>query len=134
MTRHDVTLEWPDGRTQEIEVDGKETVLEAAQRAGARLPYDCRKGTCITCVGRLIELEDGRDEPNDDGAAASDANGTEAPRDAAAAFTYRRSPAALTDGEQADGYVLLCIAHPQADCRIEVGPRVRAGVGDSPWA
>ncbi|MDS0476371.1 2Fe-2S iron-sulfur cluster-binding protein [Natrinema sp. 1APR25-10V2] len=126
MTRHDVTLEWPDGSTQTIEVAEDETVLESAQRAGARLPYDCRKGTCITCVGRLIGLEDEE--------APADASGTEAPLDAAVAFTYRRPPAALTDPEQADGYVLLCIAHPRADCRIEVGPRVRAEVGDSPWA
>ncbi|QLG49623.1 2Fe-2S iron-sulfur cluster-binding protein [Natrinema halophilum] len=126
MTRHDVTLEWPGGSTQTIEVSEDETVLEAAQRAGARLPYDCRKGTCITCVGRLTGIGDER--------AAADASGTEAPLDATAAFTYRRPPAALTDSERADGYVLLCIARPRADCRIEVGPRVRAEVGDSPWA
>ncbi|QRV17190.1 2Fe-2S iron-sulfur cluster binding domain-containing protein [Haloterrigena salifodinae] len=130
MTSHDVTLEWTDGSTQTITVDENESVLDAAQRAGARLPYDCRKGTCITCVGRLLALE------GEEAADESAEGGTERPpdADAADAFTYRRAPAALTDQEQVDGYVLLCIAHPQSDCRIEVGPRVRAEVGDSPWA
>ncbi|NUB89959.1 2Fe-2S iron-sulfur cluster binding domain-containing protein [Haloterrigena sp. SYSU A121-1] len=128
MTSHDVTLEWTDGSTQTIAVDENESVLDAAQRAGARLPYDCREGTCITCVGRLLALE------GEEGADESAEDGTERPPHAADAFTYRRAPAALTDEEQADGYVLLCIAHPQSDCRIEVGPRVRAEVGDSPWA
>ncbi|ELZ21501.1 ferredoxin [Haloterrigena salina JCM 13891] len=126
MTSHVVTLEWTDGSTQTIAVDENESVLDAAQRAGARLPYDCRKGTCITCVGRLLALEGEENE--------SAEGGTERPPHAADAFTYRRAPAALTDEEQADGYVLLCIAHPQSDCRIKVGPRVRAEVGDSPWA
>ncbi|MGQ3412985.1 2Fe-2S iron-sulfur cluster-binding protein [Natrinema sp. LN54] len=126
MTDYDVTLEWADGRTESVVVAEDETVLEAAQRDRIRLPYDCRTGTCITCVGRLVALEDGdgdlkENEPNE-------------PIDAAEGFTYRRSPQALTEQEGADGYVLLCIASPRADCRIEVGPRVRAEVGDSPWA
>ncbi|ELY85175.1 2Fe-2S iron-sulfur cluster-binding protein [Natrinema altunense] len=125
MTSYDVTLEWTDGRTRTIDVDENKTVLEAAQRLGVRLPYDCRAGTCITCVGRLLALEDD-DESDDDG--------TDRPLDVADAFGYQRPPQALTDDEQGDGYVLLCIASPRADCRIEVGPRVRAEVGDSPWA
>ncbi|SEQ70748.1 2Fe-2S iron-sulfur cluster-binding protein [Natrinema salaciae] len=126
MTRYDVTLEWTDGPTRTVAVAEDETVLEAAQRAGVRLPYDCREGTCITCVGRLLALGDGNAEPDD--------SGTGQPPDVADGFTYRRPPQALTDEERADGYVLLCIASPRADCRIEVGPRVRAEVGDSPWA
>ena len=125
MTSHDVTLERLDGPDRTIEVADDETVLEAAQRAGIRLPYDCRKGTCITCVGRVLALEGGASDPDAEGAAQpSDAD----------AVTYRRSPAALTDRERADGYVLLCIASPRTDCSIEVGPRVRAEVGDSPWS
>ncbi|AEH36231.1 2Fe-2S iron-sulfur cluster-binding protein [Halopiger xanaduensis] len=138
---YDVTLEWPDGRTETIDAPESESVLDAAQRAGVRLPYDCRKGTCITCVGRLLEVDgEGEREATD---ADSDGDGTDADSDAddsagaphpADAFAYRRSPAALTEGERADGYVLLCIAQPRADCRLEVGPQIRAQVGDSPWA
>lgn len=122
MTRHDVTLEWPDGRSDTVTVDPQETVLEAALRERIRLPYDCRKGTCTACVGRLLSIEG--DESDADGA-----DGT----DAAAAFDYRRPPEALTERERADGYVLLCIAVARADCRVEVGPMVRAEIGDSPW-
>lgn len=118
MTSYDVTLEWTDGRTRTLEVAESQTVLDAAQRIGARLPYDCRSGTCITCVGRLLGVEDESEGQPED----------------ADAFAYRQSPRALTDEERADGYVLLCIAQPRADCRLEVGPRVRAEVGDSPWA
>ncbi|WP_440766384.1 2Fe-2S iron-sulfur cluster-binding protein [Natronorubrum sp. DTA7] len=126
MTRYDVTLEWLDGRTETIGVENGQTVLEAAQQAGIRLPYDCRTGTCITCVGRVLEAEDG----------AADAAEGETGRsfDVATAVDYRRSPRALSERERADGYVLLCIALPRIDCRIRVGPRVRAEVGDSPWA
>ncbi|MFC6765624.1 2Fe-2S iron-sulfur cluster-binding protein [Natrinema soli] len=126
MTDYDVTLERTDGPTRTIAVDEDETVLEAAQRAGVRLPYDCRKGTCITCVGRLTAIEAGERDAEE--------GETDRPLDPADAFTYRRSPAALTEPERADGYVLLCIASPRVDCRLEVGPRVRAEVGDSPWA
>lgn len=122
MTRRDVTLEWPDGREQTIAVDPRETVLEAARREGIRLPADCRKGTCTTCVGRLLALE------GDDAA-----DETAESVDAAAAFDYRRPPQGLTASERADGYVLLCIATVTADCRVAVGPRIRAEVGDSPW-
>ncbi|GAB3667175.1 2Fe-2S iron-sulfur cluster-binding protein [Halopiger thermotolerans] len=132
MTTYDVTLEWPGGRTETIDAPEQESVLEAAQRAGVRLPYDCRKGTCITCVGRLLEV--GGDGESDETDADSEPNGADRTPDPADAFAYRRSPAALTDGEQDDGYVLLCIAQPRTDCRLEVGPQIRAGVGDSPWA
>ena len=134
MTTYDVTLERTDGPNRTVEIAENETVLEAAGRAGVRLPYDCRKGTCITCVGRLLEIEGESEVTDTDADADADTDGTGHSPDPADAFSYRRSPAALTDREQADGYVLLCIAYPQTDCRIEVGSRVRAEVGDSPWA
>jgi ferredoxin len=118
MTRHDVTLEWPDGRSQTVTVDPRETILEAALRESVRLPYDCRKGTCTACVGRVLAVDgDERDDPPD----------------AADAVDYRRPPQALEADDRAKGYALLCIAHPRADCRIEVGPMVRSQLGDSPW-
>ncbi|AGB39563.1 2Fe-2S iron-sulfur cluster-binding protein [Natronococcus occultus] len=120
MSSYDVTLEWSDGRSRTVAVEPRETILEAALREGVRLPYDCRKGTCTACAGRVVDLED-------------DAEANDGPPDAAAAVDYRRPPRALEESDRADGYALLCIAQPRADCRIEVGPMVRSQLGDSPW-
>lgn len=111
---YDVTLEWPDGSTRTIAVAPPESVLDAALREGIRLPYDCRKGTCTTCVGRVVSVaEDSLDPAN--------------------ALDHRRPPRALEPDDVADGYALLCLALARADCRIEVGPMVRSELGDSPW-
>ncbi|MFA9504007.1 2Fe-2S iron-sulfur cluster-binding protein [Natrinema sp. H-ect1] len=109
MTSHDVTLEWPDGRIRTIEVREGETVLEAAERNDIGLPFGCRTGACGTCTGRLLE------------GAADDA------------LTHRRRPRALKDRHLADGYVLLCLAAPRADCRIAVGSSVHTELVDNPW-
>ena len=132
-TDYDVTLEWPNGRTETVAVGARESILEAALREGIRLPYDCRKGTCTTCVGRVVAVDGDGDgetdaDANADAAAQSDA------LDASRAVDYRRSPTALTDRDRANGYALLCIAIPRTNCRVEVGPRVRAGVEESPWS
>ncbi|WP_323172964.1 2Fe-2S iron-sulfur cluster-binding protein [Natrialba sp. PRR66] len=151
MTSYDVTLERTDGPTQTIAVNERETILEAAQRAGVRLPSDCRKGTCTTCVGRVVAVEaepepESEVETEPEAGAEVEAEAEAEPEletpsgdrsghqpDAATAVDYRRPPRALEERERTDGYALLCIALPRADCRIEVGPRVRAEVGDSPW-
>ncbi|MFB1066148.1 2Fe-2S iron-sulfur cluster-binding protein [Natrinema sp. H-ect4] len=123
MTSHDVTLEWPDGRTRTVEVREDETVLEAAERADIALPYGCRTGACGTCTGRLLEADGTK--PGDDGETGG--FGTDA------AFAYRRPPRALKDRHRDDGYVLLCIAAPRADCRIAVGSSVHSELVDNPW-
>jgi ferredoxin len=102
---HEITLEWPGNREETFTAEPGETVLEAAARAGIRLPYDCRTGTCAECVGRVLE---GRIE-------------------------HRRAPRALERSDLAENYALLCIATPCEDCRIRVGPRVKTELGGSPW-
>ena len=69
-----------------------ETVLEAALRQGLFLRYGCRHGGCGTCKAVLVD--------GDAGASGS---------------TF-----ALSSGEQADGWVLLCSARPRTDCTVDV--------------
>ncbi len=37
---------------ERFECDSEESVLEALTRQGAKIPYSCRNGTCLTCVMR----------------------------------------------------------------------------------
>lgn len=46
----------------EVEVGAEETILEAVQRAGIRIPSSCREGTCGTCETVVLEgIPDHRD-------------------------------------------------------------------------
>jgi ferredoxin len=46
---------------------------------------------------------------------------------------HARPPRALKDRHLDDGYVLLCVAEPRADCRIEVGSDVAGDLVSNPW-
>jgi CDP-4-dehydro-6-deoxyglucose reductase, E3 len=68
-------------------------VLEAALAAGLNIPHSCKSGHCGSCRARLIR---GRIEyPNG-------------------------RPLGLTEGEAADGFVLLCQARALSDLTVEV--------------
>ena len=92
-SRHDLTLEWDDGRSATVSAREDETVLDAAAADEVALPFGCRTGACGSCTGRLL----------------------------AGAVTYERSPRALRTRHVEAGYVLLCIACARTDCRIAVG-------------
>jgi ring-1,2-phenylacetyl-CoA epoxidase subunit PaaE len=63
-----------------------ETILDAALKAGADLPFACKGGVCCTCKARIIE-----------GTASMDVN-------------Y-----ALEKDEVEAGYILTCQAHPTSE-------------------
>ncbi len=77
----------------EFWVEGVETVLEAALRAGHPLPYGCRNGTCGSCMGAVLSGQ----------------------------VAYQPDiPAALTPQDQAQGKALFCQARPCSDLVIQV--------------
>jgi ferredoxin len=73
-----------------IECAEDEYILEAAEDAGLRLPYDCRSGTCTTCMQRCLEGEIDQD----------------------LAF-------AISDEELEEGYRLICIGSPLSDVVLD---------------
>ncbi|TCN37938.1 NAD(P)H-flavin reductase [Kribbella orskensis] len=77
---------------QEIACEEGETVLEAAVRQGLFLRYGCRHGGCGTCKALLADGE----------------------------VATSGSSFALSSGERAEGWVLLCSSRPVADCVVDV--------------
>ena len=75
-----------------FDVDGDEVLLDALEAYGVSLPYGCRYGGCISCAAKLLDGEVDQSEG-----------------------------VALNGRQLADGYVLLCVARPQTDCRLDVG-------------
>ncbi len=103
--KYRVTLRWRSGREATLSVRDDETVLGAAERADVALPFGCRIGACATCTGRL----------------------------SVGSVEHRRPPRALKERHLDDGYVLLCIAEPRTDCRIEVGVDIPRELVSNPW-
>ncbi len=75
------------GRT--VEVAGSQTLLDAAESAGANIPTLCRAGVCGTCRTRLV---------SGDARCTSDA---------------------LDHRDRQAGYVLPCVTWAQGDCALE---------------
>lgn len=71
---------------QMVEVDASTTILEAAEQAGVTLPWECRSGICGQCKVRCTT---GR--------------------------VRMDSRDALSRGEEANGYILACQSHPNAE-------------------
>jgi ferredoxin len=73
-----------------IDVAEDEYILEEAEDAGLRLPFDCRSGTCTTCMQKCLEGEVDQD----------------------LAF-------AISDEELEQGYRLICIGSPLSDVVLD---------------
>ena len=75
-----------------FEVGEDEPIIDVVEAAGHVLPIACRYGGCITCAARMIS------------GSVRQPKGT-----------------ALNKRQSEEGYVLLCVARPIADCVFEVG-------------
>ncbi len=79
------------GQGWTFDAQASQTVLQAAEQAGVRLPSSCRNGTCRTCICRA-------------------ASGT---------VRYLIEWPGLSLDEKRDGYILPCVALPTSDLTIE---------------
>ncbi len=77
-----------------IQVDARETILQAALNAGRTLPYSCRSGTCGTCLGEVLQ---GR-----------------------VAYPDNQRPTAISETQMQSGKALFCQARPLSDLIIKV--------------
>ncbi len=81
------------GQSYTIEVPEDKTILQAADEAGIDLPNSCNAGVCTTCAAQII----GEGEVDQ-----TDGMG-------------------VSNELQKEGYVLLCVAYPRSNLKIESG-------------
>ena len=91
---HQIALTFEDGVTRFIECRDGETVADASYRSRINIPLDCRDGVCGTCKSFC---ESGRYEIGD--------------------YVVDE---AMTEDEEAEGYVLTCQMVPETDCVVRI--------------
>jgi ferredoxin len=78
------------GLDQTIQVAEDQYIIDVADENGIKIPSGCMQGECSTCVSKLISGQ-----------------------------VDQREQKFLKPPETEAGYILLCVARPQADCVIE---------------
>jgi ferredoxin len=79
-----------EGFDQTVEVPTDAHILETAEEQGMELPFSCRQGVCSTCTVKMIEGSVDQSEGS-----------------------Y------LSEEQMTQGYVLICISYPKANCVFE---------------
>ena len=77
---------------KEITCDDKISILEIAEQADIEIESSCQSGACGTCKHKLLEGD----------------------------VTYEGDPIALEESEQAQGFILTCIARPVGRVVVDV--------------
>ena len=78
------------GETYTIDVPEDQKILKVADDENLNLPSSCHAGVCTTCAAKIISGEVDQSEGM-----------------------------GLSPELQQEGYVLLCVAHPRSDLKIE---------------
>ncbi|MBW4634207.1 MAG: 2Fe-2S iron-sulfur cluster binding domain-containing protein [Iphinoe sp. HA4291-MV1] len=78
------------GKTHTLQVNENETILSVADAAELGLPSSCHAGVCTTCAAQILSGSVDQSEGM-----------------------------GVSPELQAQGYVLLCVAHPRSDLKIE---------------
>lgn len=81
----------PDGL--QVDAGDSDVLLLSLEMGGSNWPSSCRNGTCRTCIGQLQSGE----------------------------VRYAVEWPGLSSEEQAEGYVLPCVAHPCSDVVLRQG-------------
>jgi ferredoxin len=102
---HTVTLVREDGEREGVDADECQTILTATTDGSVDVRYGCREGRCVSCTGLLIDGE----------------------------IEHVTEPEALDAQHREEGFVLLCVSRPIADCRVEVGKHVLAEAFPHLW-
>ena len=66
------------------------TLLEVAEMCGVDIPAGCRQGRCGTCITKLLHGD-----------------------------VHMDSEEGLEAGEKAEGYILMCVARPRGNVKVE---------------
>ncbi len=79
------------GKTHTLQVPEDKKILSVAEEAGLELPSSCNAGVCTTCAGKIVN-----------GGSVDQSEGM-----------------GVSPELQSQGFVLLCVAYPRSDLKIE---------------